>query len=226
MAGPVEVIPCFINSPIDLLAASLFDVMAPLALKVAYADGAFHDAERELLYDYFIDWGYDHGYIDVGLDYAEANLLDTNTEEVARVFARLCKDNRDCKFPSIALHIEDFLEELIHADGRVNEVERCEMERIRRTFQQYETNIESIWNRSSSVKSSIRKRASQLTKPIRDNTPRAVDDLNAVGEAALDTGGKFVRHGASSMAKSLSAASKALADFADKSDQSSHDNRG
>lgn len=49
----VETIPKFINTPIDLLGATLFDMMSGLAIKVAEFSGPVDDSEREAIIGYF-----------------------------------------------------------------------------------------------------------------------------------------------------------------------------
>ena len=49
----VTVIPDFINTPMDVLALGLFDLMAPLALKIADIDGEIHKNERAIIESYF-----------------------------------------------------------------------------------------------------------------------------------------------------------------------------
>ena len=224
MAGPVEVIPRFINSPIDLLAASLFDVMAPLVLKVSHADGECHDTERQRMREYFArSWGYNREYVDLGLEYAEVNLSGFRTEEVAKVFAKLCKENRDCNFPAITLNIEDFLQELIAADGRISKEEKHELERIRQAFQEHEKATGVIWKRAAAAGSSVRETTDRFASSVRGGVPRVVEDLAAAGEASMKKGGNLVRRGASAMAKRLAVASETLTDFAEKRDRSSQD---
>ena len=52
-ASKVTVVPNFINTPLDVLALGLFDLMAPLALKVAEVDGIVDQLRRQQLDDYF-----------------------------------------------------------------------------------------------------------------------------------------------------------------------------
>ncbi|MCY4195980.1 MAG: TerB family tellurite resistance protein [Rhodobacteraceae bacterium] len=135
LVGPVEVIPRYINSPIDVLAASLLDVMAPLALRVAHADGTYHDVERQSLRNYFTNsWGYNAAFVDLSLGYAEVEFPKISTEEIAHTFADFCKQNRDCQFPSIALNVEGFLKDLTRADGQISEEEQRELVSIRHAF--------------------------------------------------------------------------------------------
>jgi len=60
----VTVIPNFINTPLDILGLALFDLIAPLALKVANSDGNIANEERDLISNYFVkDWGYNQSFI-------------------------------------------------------------------------------------------------------------------------------------------------------------------
>ena len=53
-ASRVTVIPNFINTPLDVLALGLFDLLAPLALKVAEVEGRIDNPERKLINTYFV----------------------------------------------------------------------------------------------------------------------------------------------------------------------------
>ena len=67
---PVEVVPEFINRPVDWLALGLFDLMMPLALKIAKADGEIGDDERSRIKEYFTKtWGYHPSLVALGIDW-------------------------------------------------------------------------------------------------------------------------------------------------------------
>ena len=71
----VTVIPRFINTPIDVLAISLFDLIAPLALKIADVDGQVSGTERKWITDYFVnEWGYERLFIDAGCELVESKM--------------------------------------------------------------------------------------------------------------------------------------------------------
>ncbi len=66
-ANRITVIPKFINTPLDVLALGLFDLLAPLALKVAEVEGRVGDGDRKLIADYFVrEWGYDSRFVEFG----------------------------------------------------------------------------------------------------------------------------------------------------------------
>lgn len=71
----VTVIPKCINTPLDIIGTKLFDLMMPLALKVAQADGHISDQERQCIRNYFVDqWGYDKTFVEAGIALIEPRL--------------------------------------------------------------------------------------------------------------------------------------------------------
>ena len=138
-AAPVEVVPLFINRPVDFLALGLFDLMMPLALKIAKADGEIGDDERSRIKEYFTKtWGYDPSLVALGIDWVEEGLPAFEIEDVAKALAVFARDERDCNYSVMTGKIMTFLKELIEADGRIHPDEERELERVRELFRRIE----------------------------------------------------------------------------------------
>ena len=138
-AAPVEVVPLFINRPVDLLALGLFDLMMPLALKIAKADGEIGDDERSRIKEYFTkSWGYDPSLVALGIDWVEEGLPAFEIEDVAKALAVFARDEPDCNYSVMSGKIVTFLKELIEADGRIHPNEERELERVQELFERIE----------------------------------------------------------------------------------------
>lgn len=148
LQGPVEVIPRFINTPLDLLAASLLDVMMPIVLKVALADGEIHADERTAIEAHFVRrWGYTPAYVSVLFDCAHADIASIPTATLVDAFAIFCRDSPDTNFPVIRLDLETFLQDLIEADRQITEPETAELNQIRSAFENHKTARRVTWTR-------------------------------------------------------------------------------
>lgn len=133
--GRVTVIPDFINTPMDVLAVGIFDLLAPLALKVALVDGYIHESERDCIKKHFVnDWGYNPAFVDHGLTLIESRISDYSIKEVAEYLAEFQKSNPDCNFNEMSIEILAFLHEVIEADGKLDEREDLAIEKIASIF--------------------------------------------------------------------------------------------
>jgi len=131
----VTVIPKFLNTPIDLLALTLFDLIAPLALKVAAIDGEIDPKEKEHIMAYFVrGWGYDKVFIDKGIKLVESKLPKFSIKETAQALAEFKKKNPDCNYKSMSQEILQFLQNIIEADGRIDEREEMAIEKVKSIF--------------------------------------------------------------------------------------------
>ena len=125
-ASKVTVVPNFINTPLDVLALGLFDLMVPLALGVAAADGRIDKARRQHIDDYFVtEWGYDASFVDAGIQHIEASLGDLMVREhsvgdLAQTMAEFASQHRDCNFRMMSQEILDFLRLIMTLDGGVD----------------------------------------------------------------------------------------------------------
>ena len=135
LSGPVETVPKFINTSIDVLALALFELMAPLALKIAMADGEFHGEERSRIEEYFTkSWGYDPAFVELGISYVEADMSKFDINRLSKSLAELANDSPDCNYTAMTNRIAEFLQELIEADGKIHEEEERALDEIRQIF--------------------------------------------------------------------------------------------
>lgn len=131
----VKVIPEFINTPLDLLAVGLFDMIATLGLKLAAIDGAVNNDERVLIERYFADdWGYDPLFVAAGLDNISSELDQHSIQEVARKLAEYKKNNPDCNYKSMSAEILRFLDLIISINGKVDEREQLARDKVQAIF--------------------------------------------------------------------------------------------
>jgi len=134
-ASRVTVIPDFINTPLDVLALGLFDLLTPLALKVADVDGHIDESERMLIDIYFVkEWGYDPAFVAEGVKFVESKLSEYSIKNSAESLAEVAKENPDCNFKSMSEEILGFLRNITEVDGRIDEREEMAIERIESIF--------------------------------------------------------------------------------------------
>ena len=133
----VEVIPKFINTPIDVLGLALLDLMIPLALKIAAVDGELHREERKKIKHHFVkEWGYDQEVVCFAMRFVEDDLKNFDVKKLARSLAQYASDNPDCKYKPMIETIMSFLRELSEADGRVHDSEKLALDAVERIFKQ------------------------------------------------------------------------------------------
>lgn len=131
----VEVIPRFINSPIDQLGAALLDMMGTLALKVANIDGVIDDAEVAAMRDYFVsEWGFDPAYADRALNMLKEGALSQPLKQTTSAIGRFVKEHPDCNAPAFYSDLVALLREVAEADGRLDEREELAIDAIERAL--------------------------------------------------------------------------------------------
>lgn len=131
----VHVVPKFTNTPLDLLAISIFQLLAPISLKIAASDGSVSQAEIEGITRYFVKaWGYEQKFVDTGMYVIYQDIENFDISELANALTNFASENPDCNFDSIKKDSIEFLEEIIHADGIIHDRELEELEKVRRIF--------------------------------------------------------------------------------------------
>lgn len=161
-ANRVTVVPKFINTPLDVLALGLFDLLAPLAMKVAEVDGRIEESKRTLIRQYFTrEWGYDPKFVDAGTNYIESTLDQLSIKQLAQTMAEFASENRDCNFKLMSREILGFLRNIAEVDGGLNQQDEAAIAKI-----------ETIFN--SATRFSVRKKLRAGLGSIRKKTGRVL----------------------------------------------------
>ena len=133
----VTVVPNFINTPMDILALGLFDLIVPLALKVANVDGHIDDLERNHIEVYFVrEWGYDKTFVHEGVACIESNLGDYSIEKLAQDLSEFKKGNPDCNYEPMCKEIIKLLTNVMEVDGRIDEREEASIDLVSNIFKE------------------------------------------------------------------------------------------
>ena len=131
----VDEIPKFLNSPIDVLGATLVDMVGALALKVASMDGNVDDREKAAIQSYFTEeWGISEDYALHAIDLLEENVRSVRLSEMTDELAEFARTNPDCDFTKIQAGLTEFLHEVAEADGQFDESEELAVEKIVSSF--------------------------------------------------------------------------------------------
>jgi hypothetical protein len=117
-------IPKFLNTPLDTLGLALFDLIAPLALRLAAVDGEIEAAERAALVAHLVDeWGLDAGFVARAIEQIEPAVGQGTVEEVAAELSAFLHANPDCNHQAIAADLGQFLRQLLEAGGPLSAAE-------------------------------------------------------------------------------------------------------
>ena len=116
-------IPEFINTPLDLLAVSIFDLVGSLAVKLATIDGEFDKRERVRITRYFVEtWGYDERFVTLAMDMVNESDLEFN--DLVKNLVEFTRSNRDCNATAISQNVLAFLHEVAEVSDGIRESER------------------------------------------------------------------------------------------------------
>ena len=114
----VHVIPVFLNTPLDVLGMALFDLIVPLALRIAAVDGEIGRKEKVHLIDHLVqEWGFDERYVRAGLRQIEPDVITRSIGTLTMELATFLHLNPDCNHKEMAQKIGDFLQEMLEAEG-------------------------------------------------------------------------------------------------------------
>ncbi len=126
-------IPKYLNTPLDTLGLALFDLIAPLSLRLAAVDGAVEPAERQYLIDHLInDWGLNRAFVEQSVAAVEARLAGAELEAMAIEGAEFLHLNPDCNHAAIAKELGVFMRGMLEAGGPLSAEESEALETVMR----------------------------------------------------------------------------------------------
>jgi len=126
----VTEIPNFINTPLDVLAASLTDILAPVLLHIANSDGEFCEVERNHIRQYFInEWGLDANFTEDLLQLEIANRDHFDWQAFASLTQEVAKTG-DIKHEVLLIELMSAATEVARADGEMHLLEQQQLNEL------------------------------------------------------------------------------------------------
>ena len=121
----VDVIPKWLNTPLDVLATDVFGLFATLGLRAAaVVDGGEEERERAYIENYFVnEWGYSKKFIQAKLPIIESNHESFYAPDLVNNLIEFLKGNPDCNYETMSKELVAFLKEVARADERFDESE-------------------------------------------------------------------------------------------------------
>ena len=155
-SGRVTEVPKWINTPLDLLAVWIFNLVFPLAVKVAAVDGKIDQRQRSEIERYLVQrWGYHERFVKAAVDTAieqvalDRRFVETSTDyevirkkiagedtfdNLVRGLVEYTQKNPDCNAKAIAKDVVEFLEDVANASQSLGEPERKALLEVERAF--------------------------------------------------------------------------------------------
>ena len=157
----VDEVPKYINTPLDLLASNLINLMLPAMLYISNSDEEYHDLEQEIIVNYFVsEWGISRSYIEDKLN--ELILsgghfdLQTWSEAIGQI-----SEEKDVSYTDLCEELMAALESVRDADGIVHGAEQEAIQAIKDTLTVESKFLGMSWG---SVKKSFSEGVTSITK--------------------------------------------------------------
>ena len=125
----VIITPKYINTPLDIIATALIEMMLPVSLKIAKADGKLSAHERQVIVDNYVDkWGYNKDFIARMVREYEEHTAAINLGHIADSFNLYCRDNPDCNPASMRMEYKKHLAEIATENGQIKQAEQAALD--------------------------------------------------------------------------------------------------
>ena len=115
------VIPKYINTPLEALGAALLELMLPVSLKMAAADGEISAKERSVISNHYVaNWGFNPVFVQKLMAQFEQELANVSYSKLVSSLVAYTEDSPDCDREAIMGSVLTHLREIAEADGQVH----------------------------------------------------------------------------------------------------------
>ena len=195
----VEVIPKFINTPLDVLAIRLFELMVPLALKVALKGEPPGDeissSQQQLIASYMQDeWGYDPIFVKHASAVLEVSLVGLQTQQLVQQLAYYQKQNPDCNYRAMADEFMGFLNGVARVEGDLQSEQQQLLQEISDIFDQVERDnlmnksLDTLKQTAQSITDNVGQTASQAASQVANQAGQVGQIVGTAAETAVELG--------------------------------------
>ena len=132
--GAVDEVPKYVNTPLDVLATNMVNLMLPPMVYISGADGTYDEREREIVIRHFVEgWGISQSFIEAQYDFLVADGGQFDVEAWSEAIGQL-SESKDISYEEICADLICALEAVGDADGVREESENQAIEEIRATL--------------------------------------------------------------------------------------------
>ena len=190
----VDIIPKFINTPLDILAIRLFELMVPLALQmealgVPNGQGTstgLQSSSRHLVHNYLVgEWGYDSKFIDHAMPILHANMAHTDVLHTARQLAYYEKQNPDCNYSIMRDDLLTMMRAVAESVGPINRQQQDLLSAVEGVFS--EVAKDNTLNKGLASLKGLADTVASGAVGASDTVSQTVNQLGKVAETAAGT---------------------------------------
>jgi len=124
-------IPRYLNTPLDQLGLAIFDLIAPLAVRMAAVDGQIERAELDHLQQHLVrEWGLDEAFVNQALVRIIGEASAGDLARMARERSAFLHANPDCNHAAIAADVLQSLRQMLEAAGPITPDEAAALDEV------------------------------------------------------------------------------------------------